>query len=583
MSQTTACPLDCYDACRISVDENGKMSGDKSHFVTRGYLCPHLNHFDKHPRIVTPRFRDREVSMEEAITILTDRLTHANPNKVLYYRGSGNIGVLQRSMDHFFSQMGATGTRGSLCDSAGEAGVLEGRGVNYPLSPQMIDESEVVIVWGRNVHVTHSHLLPFLKHKTIIVIDPVQTKLAQTADLYVQIKPHCDLQLALLLSRFAVIEGLHDQEFLDTHASAYEAFYELTQTLRIKVTLESIDMTLGQIGSILNLIRGKKTIILVGVGVQKYRNGADVLRAIDGFAALMGWFGKRGCGVSFLGSSKEALTLPFVSIHKTVPIATIDFSNFETLFVQGGNPLAQMPNSLKVREEFSQVDFKVYFGLYENETSLSCDLIIPAKTFLEKNDVRASYGDFTLQMMNKVRDSDIGIGEYALSAFLCDHFSLSIPSEAECLEMLHDQMEEIDGVSMKKNRPHIPYGDGFLTDSGEFEFLEELDFDSHNEEGLFLITCKSSRSLNSQFYREDGIFLHPKCGFCENERVRVSNKVGEILLVVHYDSRLRHDCALIYSGTPEVNILTPSVLSYEGENAVYQELKIKVEKYDNQF
>ena len=93
----------------------------------------------------------------------------------------------------------------------------------------------------------------------------------------------------------------------------YEEFYELTQNLRIKATLQSIDMTLGQIGSILEMIRGKKTVILVGVGVQKYKNGSEAVRAIDGFAALLGLFGKPGCGVSFLGSSKEGLNLPFIS------------------------------------------------------------------------------------------------------------------------------------------------------------------------------------------------------------------------------------------------------------------------------
>ena len=81
-------------------------------------------------------------------------------------------------------------------------------------------------------------------------------------------------------------------EFLEKHAPGYEDFYELTQTVRIKATLDTIDVTLGQIGAVLSLIQGKKTVILVGAGVQKYRNGADVLRAIDGFGALLGLFGK---------------------------------------------------------------------------------------------------------------------------------------------------------------------------------------------------------------------------------------------------------------------------------------------------
>jgi len=581
MSNTTACPLDCYDACRIILDDKGTIKGDKSHPVTKGYLCPHLNHFDENERINTPRYHGKTITMEEAYSKLLGILEITSPAKTLFYRGSGNLGLMQRSMDHFFTHMGAVGTRGSLCDGAGEAGVVLGRGVNYPLSAEMINESEVIVVWGKNIHTTHSHLLPFLKGKKIIVIDPLKTNLTQSADLHLQIKPHCDLHLALLLSRFALIEGLEDERFLENFGSEYEDFYELTQTVRIKATLDAIDISLGEIGAVLELIRGKKTVILVGAGVQKYQNGADIVRAIDAFGVILGLFGKRGSGVSYLGSSLIGIDLPFISLHNTVAKPTVDFSTFETVFVQGGNPLAQMPNSTKVRKEFANAGFKIYFGLYENETSLACDLVIPAKTFLEKNDVRPSYGDFTLQKMSKLRDSEIGISEHALAKVLCDHFNLSIPNEEECLELLSAQMENSDGMSVKKNRPIIPYADGFATESGEFEFMDEVDLSFRDDEGLFLITPKSPRSLNSQFHREEGIFLHPEYGFDEGETVRVSNKVGTITLVVHYDSRLRNDCALIYAGTPEVNILTPSLLSFEGENAVYQEFKIKVEKNDD--
>lgn len=576
MTQTTACPLDCYDACRIILDDRGKIKGDKDHPVTQGYLCPNLNHFDEYARISQPRFRGKVITMDEAIEILLKRLNANKADKTLFYRGSGNIGLMQRSMDHFFAQIGAMGTRGSLCDGAGEAAILEGRGVNYPLSPSMISQAQVVVVWGKNPQSTHSHLLPFLKNKKIIVIDPIKTPLAQSSDLHIQIKPHCDLSLALLLSRFSITEGLQDKEFLDKYVSDYDAFHELIQSMNVHEMLESIDVSPEQIGAILEIIRGKRTVILVGLGVQKYQNGSDAMRAIDGFAALLGLFGKPGCGVSFLGSSKEGLNLPFISIPKTVPIPTVNFSNFDTVFVQGGNPLAQMPNSLKVREEFAQSEFTVYFGLYENETSKVCDLVIPAKTFLEKNDVRSSYGDFTLQMMPRLRQTEIGISEYTLAKSLCEHFHVSIPDEEECLEMLKDQMETIDGVGLKKNRPEIPYNNGFKTGSGKFEFMDEVELTIDNND-LFLITCKSPRSLNSQFHREEGIFLHPDCGFSEGDKVSVSSKAGEISLIVHYDSRLRSDCALIYAGTPGVNILTPSLLSHEGENAVYQEFKIKVE------
>jgi anaerobic selenocysteine-containing dehydrogenase len=152
-----------------------------------------------------------------------------------------------------------SGHPGRLCDGAGEAGVLAGRGSNEVLSPQMIAQSDVVVIWGRNVAVTQSHLMPFLEGKKVIVIDPRKSALSDKADLHLQIKPHCDLYLALILSRFVIIEGIHDVEFLEEYASGYNDFYELTQSLRIKSTLEAIDLTLGEIGAMLELIRGAKS------------------------------------------------------------------------------------------------------------------------------------------------------------------------------------------------------------------------------------------------------------------------------------------------------------------------------------
>ncbi len=576
MNQITACPLDCYDACRIVVDENQKLRGDKSHPITCGYLCPNLNHFTEQERLSVPKLRGEEISMEMAIQILADTLKKLKGESILYYRGSGNIGLMQRSVEHFFASINAVGTSGSLCDGAGEAGILAGRGNNEVLTPEMIEQSEVVVFWGRNPHTSHSHLLPFLDGKRIIVIDPLKTSIAKKADLHIQIKPHGDLQLALLLSRFAIIEGIHDELFLEEHAPGFNDFYELTQNLRIKATLESIDITLGEIGAVLDLIKGKKVAILVGVGVQKYRDGADVLRAIDGFGALMGLFGKDGSGVSFLGNSLSGIKLPFNSISSRVSKPTVDFSKYNCVFIQGANPLSQMPNSNGVRRSFEKAELSVYFGLYENETSRSCDLVIPAKTFLEKNDFRSSYGDYTLQEMAQIRQSEIGISEYELTKKLCDLFDITFESEAYYLDFFRDQIEFHNGVGYRPNAPKIPYKEGFK--NGEFEFLDEIDLDRENYDGFFLITPKYAKGLNSQFKRSEGVYFHPEAGFEEGELVQLSSPSGSVEMVVKYEASLRRDCVLIYSGTPDVNLLTPSLLSYEGESAVYQETKIKVTK-----
>jgi len=192
-----------------------------------------------------------------------------------------------------------------------EEGIIEGRDENISFVFEALQKAEVVMVWGVDLYSTHLEWIPFLEEKRIILIDPFSTPLSEKADLHIQIKPYCDVHLALLLSRFTIIEGSHDKEFLQKYADNYEEFYELTQSLRIKSTLESIDVTLGQIGALLELIRDKKTMILVGSGVQKSQNGAETLEAIDAFGMICGLFGKEGSGVHFLGKTVEGLTSLF--------------------------------------------------------------------------------------------------------------------------------------------------------------------------------------------------------------------------------------------------------------------------------
>ena len=571
----TACSLDCYDACAIVYDE-GKLKAIKDGH-TQGFLCPHLNHYEKHERITTPRYKGEEITLDAALLKLKEFFTLSEKNEILHYRGSGNFGLMQEVTDHFFASFGATLTDGTLCDGAGEAGIIEGRGSNKNMPLSEIAKSDVVIIWGRNPHVTSSHLLPLIKDKEIIVIDPVETKIAKAADLFIQIKPHTDLYLAMMLTRFFHIHHDCDEEYLNERASEFEEFYELTQTIRIKAVLEDIGVTLGQLGKVLELIQSKKVAIVCGVGIQKYSDGADVVRAIDAFAVTIGLFGKEGCGVSYLGNSKEGITSPFNSKAKRVSKVNTEFSNFKTVFIQGANPLSQMPDSLRVKESISKVENLIYFGLYENETSEIADLIIPAKSFLHKDDVRTSYSHNAMMNMSKVVDSDTGVSEYDLSAYLCKAFNIELESGEFYLKHFKNfSVKKIDGCFVVEDRESIPYKDDFETDDGEFVFLEEFEPHSTKNEDLYLITSKSATSLNSQFNREEHVYLHSSLGFKDESEVTVSSVNGSVTLKVKNSNDLREDCVLIYSGTKGVNNLTSSKHSLDGKSAIFQENRVKL-------
>jgi len=590
----TACGLDCYDACRIIVEEDEfKIKGDKEHPVGNGALCALLNrHLFETPRIETPRVDGKEVSMEEAMQAVADA---CKTEDALLWRGSGNFGVMQEVSNLFMEKINGTLTTGSLCDGAGDAGIVMGRGVNRNLPLEQIAKADTIVVWGRNVTVTNTHIVPFLEGKDIVVIDPVKTAIAKKADLHLQIQPRTDYYMAIMLSRFIFMENSEDTEWMDEFAPEYEDFYDYTREHRIKAILAYIGVDLGDMGRVLNYLRDRKVVFLVGNGVQKYSIGSYTMHAIDSLAATLGLFGKEGCGVSFLANSKLGFENPFDVKCRRVSKATTEFSKFETVLVQGGNPAESMPNSSRVRRELEAVENLVYFGLYENETSKMAKIVIPAKNFFEKEDVRLSYGHQYVQKMNKVIDSDSGISEYDFTKVLFDLFGFDpLQPEEYYIDFWLSQCKKNEAYYLSPSHRDTPYAEGFGEGDDLFEFIEDFEDDFINtkrfrkhrkesknkpkDESFWLLTPKSSKSLNTQFIREDKVQLPPDAGYREGEKVKVSSVHGAYVFSVMINEDLRPDCLMITGNTAGVNYLTPSIVSDEGENACYQEVKVLVER-----
>ncbi len=595
MLQTTACALDCYDACKIVVEEKiSHIAGDKDHPASNGALCSLLNkHMYEQVRIEQPRIDGEEVSMQEAMEAVKAAFETSG---ALLWRGSGNMGVMQEVTNLLMERLDGTLTHGSLCDGAGDAGIVEGRGINKILPLEQIAKADTVVIWGRNVTVTNAHMMPFIEGKKLIVIDPVKTAIAKRADMHLQIQPRTDYYLAIMLSRFIYMEDSQDTQWCEAFASEYEEFYEFTQEHRIKPILEYIGTDLGEMGCLLNYLRKQKVVFLVGTGVQKYSTGASTLHAIDSLAALLGLFGKEGCGVHYLGNSKLGFENPFDVACKTVSKVVTPFSKYHTVLVQGGNPAESMPDSKRVCKELDEVENLIYFGLYENETSKRAKIVIPAKNFFEKEDVRLSYGHHYVHKMNRVVESKIGISEYDFTKYLFDAFNLQglEPEEVYIEKWLEQCDEDDEGNLISPAYEAIPYEEGFGEDGEEeFVFVDDYDDDFINtksltkvrtskknqlsQDTLWLITPKSNKALNTQFERQTQVQLHPALGYAEGTDVKISSEYGSIVLEVVLNEDLRKNCIVIPNNTIGINRLTPSIVSNEGENACYQEVKIKIE------
>ena len=564
LNNKVACPLDCYDACQAEIIEEN-IKGSKEHKTTNGKLCVNFANLLKEENLETAYFNNEKISLDESLNILVEKLKSTTPAKTLFYKGSGNLGVMQSAPKNFFTQYGSTLTRGSLCDGGGGAGIEAGRTnvINPPLEKLL--NADVIVVWGRNFTETSSHLYNLVKDKTFVTIDPVSTEIAKKSKIHMQINPKTDYELALLFTRFAYMQDLEDKEFIEEFGNGADWFFDVARNRPIVSYEATTGVPLSQVNDFFDLIENKSVAIVLGLGVQKYFEGSQITRCIDSFAAYMGYHKKEAGGVWYLSDSNFGYKKQFEikGTNKKVSIPKVNFGSYDLVFIQGANPVVSHPNTKKVIEGLKDT-FVVYFGTTYNDTCEYANLIIPSSSFLSKKDVRLSYGHEYKSISNIVKEKNPNtITEYELASFLIEQFGF---------EKLK---EEDEIISYYEN--HKPTLEEFET----FEFVEEVDIEplykEKTSDNFYLITAKHKNSLNSQFAKDDFVYLNSATNFNNGDIVNISSKYGNAQFEVKINDDIKENCAFFYAGNKKVNYLTPNEEDESSFSAMYQEVLIDLE------
>ncbi len=560
-----ACPLDCYDACQAYSDEKDKIKASDL-YITNKKLCTKFHYLLQEDYLKKAIYKDEEVSLDKALSILVQKLQEVNPAKTLYYKGSGNLGRMQYAPRNFFSQYGSKLTKGSLCDGGGGIGIEQGRGATINPSIDRLINSDVIVVWGRNFSITSPHLYELVKDKEFIVIDPVAIPLVKKAKLFMQLTPKTDYELALYLTRLAFMEKVDDVEFLEKYCEGSEWFFELAKNKPLVEYEKNTGICLDKAYEFFEIIKDKSVAIMLGLGVQKYFEGATITRCIDSFAAFLGLHNPNNSagGLWYLSDSSYGYENLFDTNikNKKITLCEVDFKDFELCFIQGANPVVSSPNTKRVIEGLEKT-FVVYFGISYNDTCKYADLIIPSCSFLSKKDVRLPYGHTQRAISYEVEKKDKNtISEYELASFLIDKFDF-------------ESLEDEDYYFNYYKNHKVDY-DIFE----KFEFIEELEIEplyrQKKEDEYYLITAKSKKSLNSQFKIDNFVYLNEKEGFEGGREVEISSKYGKAKFIVKIDNAIKEKCAFFYSGNKNTNYLTPYKQDEESNSAMYQEVLVKI-------
>ena len=174
---TSACPLDCPDACGVLVetDPEGRLvrlRGNPDHPWSAGSLCGKtaIYHELVHSpeRLGEPLVREhgelRPATWDEALDRVAAGLDGLRGEELLDLHYAGNMGLVQRGFpERLTNALSATGTDGAICDSTSDLGYQLVLG--HPVGPDLkrVVEADALVLWGCDAVRTVQHLMPRIK------------------------------------------------------------------------------------------------------------------------------------------------------------------------------------------------------------------------------------------------------------------------------------------------------------------------------------------------------------------------------------------------------------------------------------
>lgn len=668
----TTCPRDCYDTCGITatVDASGgikSVRGDVDHPVSRGKLCRKCAtayngvFLDPAARLTQPRIRTgpkgsgeyREASWDEALSVIADRWSAiiaergAQAITCAHYTGSfallsywfplrllRRLGVLEVDPD-------------TICNKAGHVALEYLYGTSLDgFDPRTVVDSNCVLVWGANPSASAPHqnehwLQP--ADVTTIVVDPIRTGTAATAAMHLQLRPGTDAALAFAMLHVIRRDGLLDEPFLNEHTSGWdEVAPELTAC-----TPEWGEQVTGVPGEL--IVRAARvyargpSLLWIGQGLQRQPRGGNIVRSIGLLPAATGNLGRPGTGFLYLNGAGTRLldeadvggldaypAVPEPISHMDLAEHLEDPERASSLVCFNINIASSNPDQQRLAAALAREDlFTVVADTFATDTVAFADVVLPSATFLESNDLVASYFHQSLSAQVKVAEPPgEALPNTEIFRRLASAMGLDDPflheDDLTIIERLlvgtgagldFAALSEV-GTIWPDPEPVVQFADlRFPTPSGKVELASSVaeeaghgriplpTYDEPPSAGsLRLLSPASSWMLNATFSNEPrlrrrqgeiAVAIHPDeasaRGVADADRVVLSNATGVLRAQIQLDDRVPPRCIMMPKGrwlklepdAATVNVLNPSRSSDYGESATFHGTEVTLTLVDS--
>ncbi len=434
----TMCPRDCYSTCSLvaSVNDSGRLvglKGSSEHPVTRGFTCIRSPKDPKRVyqnRILYPQIRTHfkpgrtfdRTSWDDALDRVTNRMKTVlekwGPEKLLLVGYAGNMGLLvEQFPQRLFKALGASETDHSICSLSGHAGLGLHYGLSYGLQPEQLQDRKLIVFWGVNPVVSAVHFWALAnearkkKGALIAVIDSRRSESAQKADIWLAPRPGTDVALAHGIANCLIQSGHMDSDFIDNQTVGFDTYKKQTQQWTLEKTAKATGVPEHLVEKLAHIYgKHKPGATIMGIGFQKSNQGAEAVRAVSLLPTLTGlhrgFFFTNNAGTfvdkEYLNGQSLVTKSPKVVSQVALGDALLD-GEFKFIYICGTNPALTLPNQTAFRRGIIKNDvFVVVHDPHWNETADFADVVLPATSYLEKDDIIVPWSHRHIRKLNRV-------------------------------------------------------------------------------------------------------------------------------------------------------------------------------------
>lgn len=435
--------MDCPDTCSLEVDvADGRViaiRGSHENPTTAGFICSKVANYHRRvyspERLLYPMKRTgpkgsgqfERITWEDALNTIASKfqaiVREFGGEAILPYSYGGSNGLLAQDTSDkaFFAKLGASQLARTVCAAPTGAVALEMYGKMPGVAFEDYPKANLILIWGANPKASNIHLIPFLKKAKengakIVLIDPRLNFSEREFDLHLPVYPGTDLALALSMIRYFHKNRLLDEAFLERHTRGVEVLLRAAEVYTFENAAAISHVPAERIEKLARLyVESASAVIRVGWGLERNQNGGRAVAAILALPSLLGKFGRAGAGYTLSNSSAARVNdNEFVDSE---PWATrvinmnllgkylLEENNppLQGLFVYNSNPAATTPNQNAVLQGLMRDDlFTVVFEQVMTDTALLADILLPAVTFLEQEELKKSYGAYVFQYLAPV-------------------------------------------------------------------------------------------------------------------------------------------------------------------------------------